>query len=268
MNVMKRAYPQYLASGGELLPRDVQVVIFPLAYWETIRKYAAANELDPYIVAALTAQESTFVADIKSYAGAVGLMQFMIPDAREWARKVGLAYSASLRSNADASLRMGTAYLADLVRRFDNHVYLALAAYNAGPGRVHTWVDQRPGMSQEEFIEDIPYPQTQNYVKKVLATAEDYRRLYGPDAEHGSEPDLDAKILPVVSVVKKPAQVTQAAPATKSTKPAATKRPAAKPPSSKAPASKTAAKTSTPASSSKARVAAQSKPRTAAQSRK
>jgi len=93
----------------------------------------------------------------------------MPPDGREWARKVGLPYSLALLSNADASIKMGTAYLADLVRRFDGQMYLALAAYNGGPARTHRWVDERPGLSQEEFIDDIPVPETQNYVKKVLA---------------------------------------------------------------------------------------------------
>ena len=221
MTTMKRAYPQYLAAGGELLPRDVLVVIFPVAYWDTIQKYSAESHLDPYLVAALTAQESTFVRDIKSYAGAVGLMQFMPPDGREWARKVSLPYSTTLLTNADASIKMGTAYLADLARRFDNQMYLALAAYNAGPGRAHHWVDERPGLSQEEFIDDIPYPQTQNYVKKILATAQDYRRLYGPGAPAGDEPDLDAKLTAVKKTVPAPAKAV--------TKPAAAKPAAPRP---------------------------------------
>jgi len=55
----------------------------------------------------------------------------------------------------------------------------ALASYNAGPGPVARWMAERPGIASDEFIDDIPYPETQNYVKKILGTAEDYRRLYG-----------------------------------------------------------------------------------------
>jgi soluble lytic murein transglycosylase len=230
MNVMKRAYPQYLAAGGEQLPWDMQAVIFPIAYWDAIQKHSAESGVDPYIVAALTAQESTFVADIKSYAGAIGLMQFRPPDGREWAGKVHLPYSLGLLSNGDASLKMGTAYLADLVRRFDNQMYLALAAYNAGPGRAHGWADDRAGLPQEEFIDDIPFPETQNYVKKILATAEDYRRLYGPNAVRGQEPDLDAKLAMVAPVAKRPA-LSKAA-----SKPAVSPKPAVKTPAAKAPA--------------------------------
>src|SRR5262249_4579736 len=83
INIMRRAYPQYLTSGGEDLPRDVLSVIFPIAYWDLIEKYSAENGLDPYLVAALAAQESTFVADIKSPANAYGLMQLVPLTARQ-----------------------------------------------------------------------------------------------------------------------------------------------------------------------------------------
>jgi hypothetical protein len=247
INVMKRAYPQYLAAGGEQLPWDVQAIIFPMAYWDTIKKYSEANGLDPFIVAALTAQESTFVADIKSYAGAVGLMQFMAPSGREWARKVSLPYSSRLLTNPDASLKMGTAYLADLVRRFDGKMFLALAAYNAGPVAARRWIEERPGIPQDEFIDDIPYPQTQNYVKKILATADDYRRLYGPGVSRGAEPDLDARVAMPAPVVKRPAP--PAARTTPSTTKKAAPAPKAPTPAPKAPAKPAAAKPSTTRSS-------------------
>ena len=58
-------------------------------------------------------------------------------------------------------------------------MHFALAAYNAGDHRVAAWQRERPGMPQDVFIDDIPFPETQNYVKRILGTAEDYRRLYG-----------------------------------------------------------------------------------------
>src|SRR5207249_4898624 len=66
----------------------------------------------------------------------------------------------------------------DKIKQF-GEPYLALASYNAGERPVKRWMMERPGLAREEFIDDIPYPQTQNYVKKILGTAEDYRRLYG-----------------------------------------------------------------------------------------
>ena len=92
---MRRAYPQFMAAGGDELPRAVQLVIFPLMYADLIAKYPAANGLDPYLVAALMVQESTFVPDIRSSAGAVGLMQLMPATARRYARQLKLPYSAT-----------------------------------------------------------------------------------------------------------------------------------------------------------------------------
>jgi soluble lytic murein transglycosylase len=125
-------------------------------------------------------QESTFVANIRSPAKAVGLMQLEAATARQYARRLGMAYSSSLLTQPEASIRMGTAYLADQLREFKD-MYLVLAAYNAGEGRLRRWIPERPGLSQEEFIDDMPFYETQNYVRKILATAEDYRRLYGAD---------------------------------------------------------------------------------------
>jgi soluble lytic murein transglycosylase len=152
-------------------------IIFPLGYWDLIKKYSAANRLDPYLVAALVAQESTFVRDIQSPARAVGLMQLMTPTTRQMARRLKMKYSASLRTNPDASIRIGTAYLAQNIKEF-GEIHLVLASYNAGESAVRRWMAERPGLPRDEFIDDIPYPETQNYVKRILGTAEDYRRLY------------------------------------------------------------------------------------------
>lgn len=178
INTMKRAYPQYMAAGGEALPKDVLAVIFPIAYWDLIRKHAADLDLDPYFVAALVSQESTFVADIKSSANAYGLMQLLPSTARQYARKLKLPYSPKLAASPEANIRMGTAYLADTIKKFGD-LHLVLASYNAGERAVRRWVSERPGAEREEFIDDIPFPETQNYVKKILGTTEDYRRLYG-----------------------------------------------------------------------------------------
>ena len=72
---------------------------------------------------------------------------------------------------------MGTMYLADMIREFGS-VHLALASYNAGETPVRRWMRENPGLPQDEFIDSITYPETQQYVKRLLGTAEDYRRLY------------------------------------------------------------------------------------------
>jgi soluble lytic murein transglycosylase len=178
ITLMKRAYPQFMASGGEQLPREILTTIFPLQYWDLIRKNAAEQKLDPYLVAALMVQESTFVRDIKSHAGAYGLMQMKPSTGRLYARKLKLRYSLRLLTTPETSVKMGTMYFADKIREFGG-VHLALASYNAGETPVRRWLRENPGLPQDEFIDSIPYPETQQYVKRLLGTAEDYRRLYG-----------------------------------------------------------------------------------------
>jgi soluble lytic murein transglycosylase len=190
INAMKRAYPQYMAAGGEKLPNELLKVLFPVNYWPLIKRYSAAHHLDPYMIAALIAQESTFTADVRSAANAYGLMQLVPATGRAYARtELKRRFAMSLLTTADPNLRMGTAYFADLVKQFGGTHY-ALATYNAGPNRVARWISERPGIARDEFIDDIPFPETQGYVKKILGTAEDYRRLYGgPDGTLSADGD-------------------------------------------------------------------------------
>jgi soluble lytic murein transglycosylase len=175
---MRRAYPQFLAAGGEELPPEILRVIFPLDYWPLIKKYSDAHGLDPYLMTALIAQESTFTSDVRSSANAVGLMQLIPRTARRYAAKLGMRYSTRLLTQPESNIRMGMKYFKELMDRFGG-AHLALASYNAGEQRVARWIAERPGFAQDEFIDDIPFPETQNYVKRILGTADDYRRLYG-----------------------------------------------------------------------------------------
>jgi soluble lytic murein transglycosylase len=183
---MKRAYPQYLAAGGESLPTEILQVIFPVDYWPLLQKYAAARSLDPYLVAALVAQESNFDPGVKSGANAIGLMQVLPSTARGYARRLGIKpFSAKRLTEAEVNVQIGTSIFYDTIKKFGG-VHFALAAYNAGDSRVANWQRERPGLPQDEFIDDIPFPETQNYVKRILGTAEDYRKLYGPKTPKAS----------------------------------------------------------------------------------
>lgn len=189
INAMKRAYPQYLASGAEQLPTEILEVLFPVNYWPLLQKHAKARGLDPYLVAALVAQESTFDPAIRSPANAIGLMQIVPATGQRYARRLGIRpYSTARLTNPEVNVRIGTSYFADLVKEFGG-THFALAGYNAGESRVRAWRAERASLDlgQEEFIDDIPFPETQNYVKRILGTAEDYRRLYG-----GSRAPTDA----------------------------------------------------------------------------
>ena len=193
ITLMRRAYPQSLTSTGHLLPVAMRQVIFPLVYWETIRAHANKYDLDPYVMAALINQESTFDADIRSSANAWGLMQIVPPTGRRLARTLGIR-RFSTRSLTDplTNIRLGMLYFSQLVKQFGG-TYYALASYNAGESRVVRWKAERPGLDEDEFIDDIPFPETQNYVKRILGTAEDYRLLYGRDGGRPQSPVLPPK---------------------------------------------------------------------------
>ena len=178
INAMKRAYPQYLAAGGETLPREILQVIFPVEFWPLLQTHSKANGLDPFVVAALVVQESNFDKDVVSHANAWGLMQILPSTGRSYARKLGVRpFSTRRLTEAEINVRLGTRIFADSIRKFGG-THFALAAYNAGDSRVIRWQREKPGLPQDEFIDDIPFPETQNYVKRILGTAEDYRYLY------------------------------------------------------------------------------------------
>ena len=178
ITLMRRAYPHFLAA-DRTLPREILQVIFPLTYWDLIRKHSAARGLDPYLIAALIAQESTFDPGIRSVANAWGLMQIVPATGRRLAAPLGIRrFTTSMLTNPETNVRMGTLYFSRLVAQFGGAHY-ALASYNAGENRVVRWKAERPGLDEDEFIDDIPFPETQNYVKRILGTAEDYRQLYG-----------------------------------------------------------------------------------------
>jgi soluble lytic murein transglycosylase len=110
-------------------------------------------------------------------------MQVVPATGRRIARQIGIrGFQTSSLTNAETNIRIGTYYFARLVERFGGTHY-ALASYNAGENRIVRWRAERPGMDEDEFIDDIPFPETQNYVKRILGTAEDYRNLYGPGGE-------------------------------------------------------------------------------------
>jgi soluble lytic murein transglycosylase len=194
ITTMRSAYPQFMTAGGEHLPPDVLRIIFPLDHWSLITKYAAQHTLDPYLMAALMAQESTFTAEIRSSANAYGLMQIIPSTGRLVARQLGIRpFRTAMLTQPETNVRLGMKYFKDMVEQFGGE-YFALAGYNAGPHRVQRWLKEAPGLTADEFIDNIPFPETQTYVKRILGTADDYRRLYGPGGVLDPNADLVAEI--------------------------------------------------------------------------
>jgi soluble lytic murein transglycosylase len=167
-----------VASRG---PSFIQRFYHPLAYEKAIAAASARHGVDPYLVAAVVAVESSFRPDAVSSHGATGLMQVLPSTAEELFREGDAGGSAAPPTallSPEINLEYGAAYLSQLLRRFED-TRTALAAYNAGPATVATWL-KRPGGGKITYA-DVSFPETKRYVKRVLREVYYYRRLY-PEA--------------------------------------------------------------------------------------
>lgn len=153
---------------------------YPTPYREQVVAQARAAGLDPADPFGLIRQESRFIIDARSHVGASGLMQLMPATARWTAKKLGLSYSREQLHDTDFNLRVGMAYLRMVLDDFNGALPLAAAAYNAGPGRPRRWREAGP-IDAAAWAETIPFTETRDYVKKVLANATVYARLLGND---------------------------------------------------------------------------------------
>jgi soluble lytic murein transglycosylase len=184
--ILRKGYPDVYSYRDDQLPREAWEILFPLTHWDHIKRTAAANGLDPFLVAGLIRQESVFNPRALSRANARGMMQLLPSTGRLVARSSGLgAVGPADLYNPSLNITLGTAYLAQQMQKF-GRIELAAAAYNAGPGRVVQWKAQRPVEPIEEWVENIPFSETRGYVQGVLRYAANYRRFYGQGAERES----------------------------------------------------------------------------------
>jgi soluble lytic murein transglycosylase len=177
MATARLIYPGLEARRFEDVPRDVWVAAFPLPYEKALRAAAAHANVDPMLVAGLTRQESAWEANVVSHANAYGLMQLLPKTARLLARQMRVSYSRARLTDPEYNLRLGTVYLAGLIKTWGS-VEAALAAYNAGEDRVGSWKAGQNFAEAAEFVDTIPFTETREYVQIVLRNAAIYRRLY------------------------------------------------------------------------------------------
>jgi soluble lytic murein transglycosylase len=155
-------------------------VRFLAPYRHVFREHALAFDLEEAWVLGLVRQESRFIVDAKSSAGARGLMQLMPATARWVARRIGVSYSPQRVFEVDTNVTLGTRYLKYVLEDL-GHPVLASAAYNAGPGRARRWRDAKP-LEGAIYAETIPFNETRDYVKKVMANTVYYAMLFGGKA--------------------------------------------------------------------------------------
>ena len=177
---LQQLFPGFVYRPFASLPREIWRMLLPIKYASLFAQEARKHGLDPYLLVALVRQESGFDPQAVSAAEARGLMQ-LIP---ETARRVGRQLQLDNLSPDQLflprfNIRLGSQYFADCLRQFNGDVDQALASYNAGPHRVTLWLSGGDYREAAEFVENIPFTETRNYVKIIHRNHQLYKQLYG-----------------------------------------------------------------------------------------
>ncbi len=153
--------------------------IYPMDYSEYVYKYAEEYDVDPILVFAIIKAESNFNPNVVSKSNAIGLMQLMDTTAEEIALSLGIDFvQKTSLYNPELNIQLGTKYFSNLMKEYKNNYILALTAYNAGIGNVTRWIEQGIIKEDGSDIENIPYTETNNYVRKIIRDYKIYQDLY------------------------------------------------------------------------------------------
>ncbi len=164
---------------------------FPLLYRSEVARASMDNAIDPAWIFGVMRRESAYIRDVRSSAGAIGLMQLMPRTARYVAGLQGKKNWRGDLTESGTNIEFGTFYLRHVMDRFNDHQVLATASYNAGPSRVGQWL-QEGSMDADIWIDTIPFTETRRYVRAVLAYAAIYEHQL-----NGRPQRLSSKLLPV-----------------------------------------------------------------------
>ncbi|MEK7238179.1 MAG: lytic transglycosylase domain-containing protein, partial [Nitrospirota bacterium] len=172
-------YRSIIYSVEGLASKEALPLAYPLGFWNIVKQASEREGMDPYIIVALIREESRFDPDALSQAGAIGLMQLMPFTAHEFKKELKIEVkNDSEIYNVKKNISIGTHYFSQLVKEF-GILPLAIASYNAGEGTIRKWMLSSKHKDIEEFIEDIPYQETRNYVKRVMRSYWQYRAMNG-----------------------------------------------------------------------------------------
>jgi len=169
---------------------------YPMRLVESVREKAPPESADPFLVAAVMREESHFNPGAVSPVGALGLMQIMPSTGKQIAKELGEGFRKGSLLDPSTSIRFGSWYLGQILKRFDGDPVLAIAGYNAGPNAAARWAQSLPPET-DEFVESIPYEETRGYVKRVLRSYAEFLKLGGEEF-HGrvvrpTQPSIDAR---------------------------------------------------------------------------
>jgi soluble lytic murein transglycosylase len=160
-----------IAAAASVRLYDDLELRYPLPYREEFATHSRTANIPDSWAYGVARSESLFMADIRSIAGAVGVMQLMPATGRRTAAEIKLPYKGlDTLTDPDSNIRLGTFYLGKMLQRFGDNPVLATAAYNAGPARVEQWLPDGDHLDARIWIENIPFNETRGYVRRVLAT--------------------------------------------------------------------------------------------------
>jgi soluble lytic murein transglycosylase len=170
-------FPGYNGHPSGSLPEEVWRMFFPVRHWEIISPQAAGNNLEPCLILGLIRQESAFQVNARSGADARGLMQILPSTGKGIAQRMKIDnFSAAGLYQPNLNITLGINHLARLKKRY-GRTEVALAAYNAGESRANRWLQEFGDTDMAEFVEQIPFRETRNYVKQVLTNKFHYEIL-------------------------------------------------------------------------------------------
>ena len=158
---------------------------FPLAFRQQVSRLTRDARVPASLVYAVIRAESSYSPTARSPVGAVGLMQLMPSTAAILTNSGDGTFNSSSLTSPETNIRLGISQLRNLLTLYKGDLVLAIAAYNAGAGNVNRWRKSFAEVRADEFIENIPYAETREYVKKVLSSIEIYNMLYGLDDPEG-----------------------------------------------------------------------------------
>lgn len=172
---------------------------FPKGFEERVRLFSRKYALDEFLVYSVIREESHFDKEAVSVSDARGLMQLLPSTALETAPKAGLGdFQASQLFSPDINLDLGCYYLSWLLSIFEGNFAVSLAGYNGGPTSAKTWYEKNGSLDIDEFVEEIPFEQSRNYVKKILRSYAAYEAVYGREKDQFSRQSFE-KFLKIMS---------------------------------------------------------------------
>lgn len=151
--------------------------IYIIKYSEFIEKYSKEYDVDKYLIYACIKAESNFNEKAESKKGAKGLMQLLDSTGKEIAEGLDMTIDDDDLFEPEINIKLGTKYISKMLKKYEN-IELALAAYNAGSGNVDSWINSNKIKADGTDVENIPFKETNNYVRKILRDYRIYRELY------------------------------------------------------------------------------------------